>query len=284
MCNLFIFTWLKTSSPILNQISLKMPPKGAARKEQLSKARPHFINCYECNLRIKCPKSVTNVDQIEVEHLQEEVGQREVDMMKVKDFLACQSIAEKSEIVSFILNSESDSIWEDLKKSNCNISQSTVQTLTDVNADDWYESRHPIIRTIAEELSKGAARRGHDQDRAQEREEKALTKSLKCRLIGACYKIVHHQFVSPIEIRSSILFKSVVQSKIGSIVLSRQGPCGSKDAFEQIVIKNCSPEVTDTPGDVLETIDNNERGSRTYSAKLNSSMKMSLVTARNIYK
>ena len=107
---------------------------------------------------------------------------------------------------------------------------------------------------------------------------------MKCRLVGACYKLVNHQFTSPIEVKSAILFKSIAQSKLGSIVLSRQGPCGSKDAFEQIVIKNCSHEIADTTGDVLETIDNNERGSRTYSAKLNSTMKMSLVTARNIYK
>ena len=133
-------------------------------------------------------------------------------------------------------------------------------------------------------LFKGSLRRGHDQSRAMEREEKALTKSLKCRFIGSCHKLISHHYISPIEAKSAILLKSVTQSELASIVMSRQGPCGSKEMFERVVLKNCPPEIQDEDGDTLETIDNNERGSRTYSVKLNSTMKMSLVTARNIYK
>lgn len=254
-----------------------MPPKGATRKTQLDKSRPHFLNCNECKVKVKCPTFQQSDEDIPDQD-------SEVNMQSVKDFIRNRTVEEKSEILAFILMSENDAIWEDQKIASCNISQSTLGTITEVNADDWYESRHPLMRTLADELSKGTHERGHDTERALEREEKNLTKSLKCRLIGSCYKIVNHKFTSPVEVKSAILFRSIAQSKLGSIIISRQGPCGSKDAFEQIVIKNCSPEINDGPGDVLETIDNNERGSRTYSAKLNSSMKMSLVTARNIYR
>ena len=254
-----------------------MPPKGATRKTHLDKSRPHFLNCNECKIKIKCPTFQNSYEDLPDQH-------SEISMQSVKDYIRSQTVEGKSEILAFILMSENDTIWEDQNISSCNISQSTLQTITGVNADEWYESRHPLMRTIADELSKGTNRRGHDIERALEREEKSLTKSLKCRLIGSCYKIVNHKFTSPVEAKSAILFRSIAQSKLGSIILSRQGPCGSKDAFEQIVIKNCSPEIDDGAGDVLETIDNNERGSRTYSAKLNSSMKMSLVTARNIYR
>ena len=271
---------------IISSVYFEMPPKGAtqARKEQLDKARPHFLTCLECKLKVKCPKDATNNDPIEAELLDPDIKHEEMNMTTVKIFIQKGSIREKSEILAFLLNSEANAIWDDQKNATCNISQSTVRSITQVSATDWYEGRHQLIKTIAEELSKGAARRGHDQERALEREQKELTKSLKCRLIGACYKTINHQFTSPVEVKSAILFRSIAQSKIGSMVLSRQGACGSKDAFEQIVIRNCSPEIQDSPGDVLETIDNNERGSRTYSAKLNSTMKMSLVTARNIYK
>ena len=129
----------------------------------------------------------------------------------------------------------------------------------------------------------GSLMRGHDQTRAVEREEKSLTKSLKCRLVGACFKLISHNYISPIEAKSAILLKSVSQSELASIVISRQGACGSEEMFERVVLKNCPPEMKDEVGDSLETIDNNERGSRTYSVKLNSTLKMSLVTARNIY-
>ena len=48
------------------------------------------------------------------------------------------------------------------KKSIVNISQSTLQTISGVNADEWYESRHLLMRTIADELSKETNRIRHD--------------------------------------------------------------------------------------------------------------------------
>jgi hypothetical protein len=91
-----------------------------------------------------------------VEPLEDEIEYKEekINMKLVKEFISCLSVEGKSEILAVILNSESDSIWEDQKKGACNISQSTVQTITGVNADEWYECRHPLIKTIAEELSK----------------------------------------------------------------------------------------------------------------------------------
>ena len=133
-----------------------MTPKGATRKAQLDIARPHFLKCYDCKLKIRCPKFEENVDQIKVEPLEDEIEYKEekINMKLVKEFISCLSVEGKSEILAVILNSESDSIWEDQKKGACNISQSTVQTITGVNADEWYECRHPLIKTIAEELSK----------------------------------------------------------------------------------------------------------------------------------
>ena len=133
-----------------------MPPKGAsqARKAQLDKARPHFLNCFDCKLKIKCPRYASNADELCIEPLEEQVANEGINMISVKEYLRNLSLSDKSEILAFLLNSESDTIWNDQKKAACNVSQSTDQTITEVNAYDWYEGRHLLIRTIAEELSK----------------------------------------------------------------------------------------------------------------------------------
>ena len=60
---------------IISSVYFEMPPKGAtqARKEQLDKARPHFLTCLECKLKVKCPKDATNNDPIEAELLDPDI-------------------------------------------------------------------------------------------------------------------------------------------------------------------------------------------------------------------
>ena len=77
-------------------------------------------------------------------------------MKSVKEYLRTLVLSDKSEVLAFLSNSESDTIWEDQKKAACNVSQSTIETITGANANDWYEGRHQLIKTIAEELSKVA--------------------------------------------------------------------------------------------------------------------------------
>ena len=135
-----------------------MPPKGVsqARNAHLDKARPHFLNCFDCKLKIKCPRYASNEQELCIEALEEQTGHEAVNMKSVKEYLRTLVLSDKSEVLAFLLNSESDSIWEDQKKAACNVSQSTIETITGANANDWYEGRHQLIKTIAEELSKVA--------------------------------------------------------------------------------------------------------------------------------
>ena len=66
---------------IVSSVYFEMPPKGAtqARKVQLDKARPHFLACMECKLKVKCPKDVTNTDPIEAELLDPEIKNEELN-------------------------------------------------------------------------------------------------------------------------------------------------------------------------------------------------------------
>ena len=102
-----------------------MPPKGATRKTQLDKSRPHFLSCDECKVKVKCPTFQQNDEDIPVQD-------SEVNMQSVKDFIRSRTVEVKSEILAFILMSENDAIWDDQKKASCNISQSTLETITEV--------------------------------------------------------------------------------------------------------------------------------------------------------
>ena len=137
-------------------VIFEMPPKGVsqARKAQLDKDRPHFLKCFDCKLKVKCPRYASNVDELCVSPLEEQLEHEGISMLSVKEYLQNLALSDKSEILAFLLNSESDTIWDDQKKAACNVSQSTVQTITEVNANEWYEGRHQLIKTIAEELSK----------------------------------------------------------------------------------------------------------------------------------
>ena len=129
---------------------------------------------------------------------------------------------------------------------------------------------------------------GSDDNRNQarliERESKLETRSLKIHLIGSCHKVINHKYISKLEVKSNILMRTVTQSSLASVVLGRQGAAGSKHVFSNVVERDLPQEVSDVEGDIYEAFDNNERGQRTYHAKLDSTLKMSLVTGRLIFR
>lgn len=120
--------------------------------------------------------------------------------------------------------------------------------------------------------------------RSADREKKLETRSLKVHLIGNCHRLINHKYISKLEVKSNILMKTVTQSSLANVVLGRQGAPGSKHVFSNVVENDLPPEVPDVEGDVYEAFDNNERGQRTYHAKLDSTLKMSLVTGRLIFR
>ena len=84
-----------------------MPPKGVsqARNAHLEKARPHFLNCFDCKLKIKCPKSASNVEELCVEPLEEKTGHEALNMKSVKEYLKTLILSDKCEVLRFLLNS-----------------------------------------------------------------------------------------------------------------------------------------------------------------------------------
>ena len=124
----------------------------------------------------------------------------------------------------------------------------------------------------------------HDTVRSNDREKKLETRSLKIHLIGNCHRVINHKYISKLEVKSNILMKTVTQSSLANVVLGRQGAPGSKNVFSSFVESDLPPEASDEEGDIYEGFDNNERGQRSYHAKLHSTLKMSLVTGRLIFR
>lgn len=136
-----------------------MPPKGRSKWSHLEQLRPHYLKCNICELSIKCPKKVVFGEDQEdedqkAEHTDKEDKEDKVDIVKeVKSNVGSLTTSQKAAIVSFVLQSEQDSLWDDQNIAACNLSQSSVQSITSENADNWYSVRHPLLKVIADELS-----------------------------------------------------------------------------------------------------------------------------------
>ena len=129
-----------------------MPPKDSKRRLHLDKARPHYIKCDICDINIKCQKELDSNDDEEKETLSLDVDDRDL-VKEISANVKNLTVLQKAEIVGLIFRSETDSIWEDQLKAGCNLSKSTVKSITDENGEHWYAKRHPLLKTIAEELS-----------------------------------------------------------------------------------------------------------------------------------
>ena len=136
-----------------------MPPKGRSKWSHLEQLRPHYLKCNICELSIKCPKKVVFGEDQEdedqkAEHTDKEDKEDKVDIVKeVKSNVGSLTTSQKAAIVSFVLQSEQDSLWDDQNIAACNLSQSSVQSITSENADNWYSVRHPLLKVISDELS-----------------------------------------------------------------------------------------------------------------------------------
>jgi hypothetical protein len=141
-----------------------MPPKGQSKWSHLEKLRPHYLKCNICDLSIKCPKKVvfgedmTDTDQEDedqkAEDTDKEDKEHKIDIVKeVKSNIGSLTTSQKAAIVSLVFQSEQESLWDDQNKAACNLSQSSVQSITSKNADNWYSVRHPLLKVIADELS-----------------------------------------------------------------------------------------------------------------------------------
>lgn len=136
-----------------------MPPKGRSKWSHLEQLRPHYLKCNISELSIKCPKNVVFSEDQEdedqkAEHTDKEDKEDKVDIVKeVKSNVGSLTTSQKAAIVSFVLQSEQDSLWDDQNIAACNLSQSSVQSITSENADNWYSVRHPLLKVIADELS-----------------------------------------------------------------------------------------------------------------------------------
>ena len=141
-----------------------MPPKGRSKWSHLEHSRPHYLKCDICDLSIKCPKKVVIGEDMKdtdqegdgqtAEDTETKDKEQKIDIIKeVKSNIGDLTTYQKAAIVSLILQSEQDSLWEDQNKAACNLSHSSVQSITSENADQWYSVRHPLLKVIADELS-----------------------------------------------------------------------------------------------------------------------------------
>ena len=256
--------------------------QSSAQKEARMKNLPHWILCERCDLSVQCPrKDNPDIDysQVKVETVDtcfqtEHEGLSEdrisvVDKLSNDNFLVGLTLENKCKIITEILASEITSINQDAAIAKTKVN-STIEDIAKVDPNDWYNGRHPLLKSICDGLSQI-----NDDD-----ENSTDGQVRRINLVESSLKLVNRKFVSPLDMSGSILSQSINHSRIGGLVLSKTGTGGSHKILDRLFNEENSVELPDVPGAILEGIDNNQVPQRTYRAQLNSQKKMSVVTAR----